>query len=218
MYTIHKYSENDNLTITLKNVRKYWQIISIDPGVDGFAIRIEKRNYDGIIETLVWQIVNCLTTEEKKTGIRVPGRFIDPTGYLNQYFTYYDNCHMVVIEKQLLINTQSVNMSKKIIDYFVAIFKKRPKDLQPVIYEVNPRIKSCMMDKYFKLNIKNYKNMKTRDINYCRHLLDIRNDKIGFEILQTYNKTHHDDMANILIQIEALFDLLKLPLTPYVLS
>lgn len=206
--------------------QNYYQVISIDPSIENFGFRIERRylNIDdptvtGKIDTLVYERITfeSKTNKTTKTG-RVIGGIVDNsnyyyqlydyiTRYLDQYSNYFPTTHFIIMEEQLPQQYKCVRVSQHVISYF--LLRKDRFTLCPHFIELNSDIKYSALGCPKGLNT-DFKKKWGQNVAY--ELSNRRKDTVALDILDSNTKL--DDLADTLIQIEAWFKLLDLPLTP----
>lgn len=202
-YLVHKYDHNYHKS-QAQWTDPYYQVVSIDPGIDNYAFRIERRYHTGQIIGLVYE--KTVFSKELKEAFLL-NLYYDLEQYLNKYLSYYTDCHYFIIEQQMAVNYQSVRIAQKTVDYFIEFAKKTPK--MPFVVEINSKMKSHVLGAPPGMN-RTY--LKKWDTAKARELLTIRNDQWSLSIMDDI-ATKLDDLADTVIQIEAFFKLLGLPLT-----
>ena len=97
------------------------RIISIDPGVTHYAIRVEERNVKkvDIITTIFYDKVGLKKDEQELTNDNESLLFTFIQRFLDDNKEKFIGCHMVIIEKQLPINYRAVRMSQHTLTYFM---------------------------------------------------------------------------------------------------
>ena len=190
------------------------RVISVDPGVTHYAIRVEERNIkrDDIIKTLLYDKIGLKKDEQELDKDNVCPVYSYISNYLDQYRELFKTCHMVIIEKQLPVNYRAVRMSQHTLTYFTILLK----DIEPqlaMFFEVNPTLKGRELGVPPNLN---ERGLKLWAVDKTRELLTDRNDVEGLEILNRKvkgRKEKKDDLADVVCQIEALFSYFDWPLT-----
>ena len=189
------------------------RIISIDPGVTHYAIRVEERNVKkiDIITTIFYDKVGLKKDEQELTSDNESLLFTFIQKFLDDNKEKFIGCHMVIIEKQLPINYRAVRMSQHTLTYFMILLKNRPE--LAMFFEVAPTLKGKELGAPPNIN---EKGLKLWAVEKARELLTIREDKVGLAILNRTvggKKEKKDDISDSLIQIEALFSFFGWPLT-----
>lgn len=177
-------------------IESYHQIVSIDPGIKNYAIRIEKR----VNETVTTIVMDKFSIETDNIICKTYQMLTD---FLNKYKEFYDYCDLIIIEKQLPKNYKAVRISQHTITYFSIYLLNKP--LLPIIIELDPKIKNKVLN--IPKNIKS-KQLKIWSVNKAKELLIQRNDYNGIKILNNFKK--QDDLSDTICQIEAFFLYLKL--------
>jgi hypothetical protein len=197
------------------------RVISIDPGVTHFAIRVEERNIKtvGPIITLHFDKVGLTKEEQELTKDLICPMFTFIGNYLDQYLDLFKTCHMVIIEKQLPVNYRAVRMSQHTLTYFMTHLKNIRPNLA-MFFEVVPQLKGRELGAHPTLN---EKGIKVWAVEKARELLINRNDHIGLEVLdrkdpKNKRKEKKDDLSDTVCQIEALFSYFGWPVTQKVVQ
>lgn len=187
--------------------QNYTQFISIDPGkIKNFAFRIERRYNDGRIIPIVFDKIDFSSHVTEGTTT-YNNSYEVLTELFNKYKQFYDDCHYMVIEKQLAINYQAVRVSQHTISWFSIYFHNKP--LLPAIVEVDPKLKGKYLNAPTGIN---EKGLKTWAVQKGRELLTLRGDTFSLGVLD-YFKNKQDDLCDTICQIEALMVYWGLPLT-----
>jgi len=178
-------------------------VVSIDPAKKNMGFRIERRNFgDHRINTIVWDKMNLVDEDP----VQCDFFYLRLTAYLQQYDDLVKDADLIIIERQLSINYQSVRMSQHVITYYLTKFPQIP------FADIDPHVKGWALSAppgLGKYALKQWAVEKAYD------LLTTRQDEKGLAVLETFRKKKHklDDLSDALIQIEALFKLWNLPLT-----
>src|SRR5665648_183799 len=120
----------------------YYRVISIDPGTNNFAFRIETRPsycygdpsnkyFHPRTEVLNKISFKQYVTDDKTGQSDVYSAVIN---FLDQYQEWFPSIHMVFVEKQMPFNYKMVRLSQHVITYFQLRLKDSP--LLPSILEV----------------------------------------------------------------------------------
>ena len=212
------YVAHNPHTISLDN--RKWpdriRIISIDPGVTYYAIRVEERNIKTVdtITTLHFDKVGLKKDLQELSDDLVSPIFSYIQTYLDGYLDLFRTCHMVIIEKQLPVNYRAVRMSQHTLTYFMVHLKNLTPNLA-MFFEVKPQLKGKELGAPPNLN---EKGIKQWAIQKSIELLSLRSDKYGLEVMDrkdpvTKRKEKKDDLADTVCQIEALFSSFGWPTT-----
>ena len=184
----------------------YYQIICIDPARKNYALRIERRYHDGYIEPKVFDKVSVEKFTEYD-GYKTTETYEEVTEFLNKYKEFYDDCHFMIIERQLPENYQATRIAQHTISYFSIVLHNKP--LLANIIEVASQLKGRM------LNVPKGTNkvqLKAWAVVQARELLTIRDDQYSLGVMNHFGKKQ-DDLADTVIMIEALMKLWGYPLT-----
>jgi hypothetical protein len=202
-------------------VQDYYQIVSIDPAIKNYCIRIERRYTNGKIIPIVYDKTNLIPNPDKKSKEKnqIENLKSDPnvqkaevtlyetlTNYLENFSSHYLESHFVVIERQLPHNYKAVRISQHSLSYF--FLKLRDVHLLPIVIEVDSKLKSRALGCPKGLNDRQNKAWL---IQKAIQLLEMRQDHYSLSILTKIRKK--DDYADTVCQIEALFVTLDLPPT-----
>ena len=192
------------------------RIISIDPGVTHYAIRVEERNikHNDVIKTLHFDKVGLKKDEQNLSIDNVCPVYSFIENYLDKYLELFKTCHMVIIEKQLPVNYKAVRMSQHSLTYFMIHLKNIYPNL-PLIFEVKPQLKGRELGVPPNLN---ERGLKLWAVEKARELLHDRADYDGLEVLNrkdpiTKRKEKKDDLSDTVCQIEAVCNIFGWPLT-----
>lgn len=176
----------------------YYQVVSIDPAFENYAIRIERRYTDGRIIPIVFYKASIFSVEEAEQNTIV-NTYQKLTKFLNQYKQFYFDCHFIIIEKQMPQNHQMCLVAQHTISYFSLLLEDAP--LLPSIILVDPKLKGRMLGAPKGIN---YTQLKAWSIEKAQELLKMRDDQYSMQIMQSFKKKM-DDLADTVCQIEAVF-------------
>lgn len=190
------------------------RIISVDPGITHYAIRVEERSTKsvGFIKTLLFDKIGLKKDDQVLSKDLVSPLYTFLMPFLDQHKELFKTCHMVVIEKQLPINYRAVRMSQHTLSYFMILMKNQVPEL-PMFFEIAPTLKGRELGVPPNLN---ERGLKLWAIEKARELMVDRSDKIGLAILDRKvngRKEKKDDLSDVVCQIEALFSYFNWPLT-----
>lgn len=176
----------------------YYQVVSIDPARKNYALRIERRYHNGWITPVVFDKVSIESIEELE-GVTIHNTYQMLTTFLDKYQTYYDDCHFIIIERQIPENYKAVRISQHSISYFS--LKLHDKPLLPSIVEVDPKLKGRVLGAPKGIS---KQQLKAWAVEKARNLLMIRLDNFSLDVLNHF-RTKQDDLSDTVCQIEALF-------------
>lgn len=180
----------------------HYQVVSIDPGIANYAIRVEHRIKNGKIRGLLYDKVKFNPPEDNINQV-----YSDVTNYLDQYRELFFNSHMIIVEQQLPFNYKSTRIMQHTISYFLIMLKDSP--LLPAIFELDPDLKYRLLG---APKIMNHNYLKTTwGPNKTEEILKWRGDTDSIKILRKGKK--QDDYADVVLQIEALFLFFNYPVT-----
>lgn len=179
--------------------RDFIRVMSIDPGKRNFCFRIEMRNLiSGKITPEVYERIDLI-------GTLVDGRvivdFINNNALiiLDTYISLILNCDLVIIERQMATNYKMVRFSQHVITYLMV--KLRDNSLKTVIMEIDSKMKTKILKAPKGLGAK---EVKKWSIERALEILTLRNDQNSLMIINKA-KTKKDDLADTVVQIEAVF-------------
>jgi hypothetical protein len=184
----------------------YLQFVSIDPARKNYALRIERRYHNGSIIPIVFDKI-AIASNKQEGNIMICETYQNLTNFLNKYRAFYEECHFIVIERQLPQNYQATRISQHSISYFSLLLADRP--LLPAIIEVDPKLKGKMLGAPKGINDK---QLKTWAVETARKLLVLRNDSYSLGVLNHFG-SKQDDLSDTICQIEALIIAWGLPPT-----
>lgn len=196
------------ISVTQRNwTQPYYQVISIDPAAkNNYALRIERRYHNGWITPVVYD--KTAIYEVRQEGeTTISNTYEVLTAFLTKYQQFYDDCHFVIIERQLPQNYQATRVAQHTITYFSLRLHNKP--LLPGIIEVDPKLKGKMLGAPKGIN---EKQLKSWAVVKARELLAIRQDTFSLEVLDHF-RNKQDDLSDTVLQIEAVFICWGLPST-----
>lgn len=176
----------------------YYQVVSIDPARKNYALRIERRYHNGWITPLVFDKVSIESFREEGNTM-ICDTYQVLTKFLSKYQQYYNDCHFVIIERQLPQNYKATRIAQHSISYFSICLYNKP--LLPSIIEVDPKLKGKMLGAPKGIGDK---QLKSWAIDKARELLTIRKDNFSLEVLDHF-RNKQDDLSDTVCQIEAVF-------------
>jgi hypothetical protein len=194
-YIIHKIHSIDESNRDW--TQGYKIIISIDPGIKNFALRIEKRYDNGYIEVLGFDKIDFSSYETGKDN--VSALYLEITRYLDTYIDIYRMCHVVVMEKQLPQNYKMVRTSQHVISYFS--FVLRDIETLPLLIEFDAKLKTKLLGCPPNLNLKGKKEWTIAKVMV---MLEERGDMESLSVIKNAPKRKQDDLSDIVAQIEAM--------------
>lgn len=185
------------------------QVVSIDPAIKNFAIRIEKIYNDGRIVPIRFgkydvagEIIDTTPKNKKFTLKNVEQltsrTFSNINNVLDEFQDKYEDCHYILIERQLPKNHKMVKVMQHIISYFSVVTKNMP--LLPWIVEIDPKLKGAI----FGFGKCDYNVLKKKTTTLVREILTNRDDNVSLGIMDFW-KSKQDDLADTVIMILAFF-------------
>lgn len=180
-----------------------FKIVSIDPAKKNIGFRIEERNFcNHHIKTIVWDKKNLVDDDAPQSDLF----YLRLVLYLEQFDHEVKDADLIIFERQLSINSQSLSVSYSILSYYLSKFPHIP------IADVDPHLKGWMLGAPKGLN--KY-GLKQWAVEAAYDLLMTRRDEVGLAIMNGFKKKKQklDDLADSLIMIEALCILWGYPKT-----
>lgn len=176
----------------------YYQVVSIDPALVNYAIRIERRYMDGRIIPIVFY-KGVVHSDQETDNNTIVYTYRKLSEFLDKYKQFYFDCHYIIIEKQMPQNFQVVTIEHYTIAYFSNLLFDSP--LLPSIISVDPKLKGKMLGVPKGLT---YTQLKAWSVQKAHELLKARGDTYSLGVLQEFKKKM-DDLSDVVIQIEAVF-------------
>ena len=170
----------------------YYQVAGIDPAVkSNLCFWIERRYVlTGRVETL---IAKHKAFDDLPEGLS-PHAWI--TKFFDIYFALFNQCHMVLIEKQQVTeNIKGMLIGQDIIAYFITKLRNNP--LCTLIYEVNSRMKT------HEFAGPTGPDVKPWAVAFVIELLALRKDSFSIQLMHTFPRVQ--DSCDIKLMIEAFF-------------
>lgn len=206
LYTIY-HCHNTIEPVVWNNRTDYYRIFSIDPGRRNFCFRVERR--DLITGNITMELYEKIDLIGSKNDTRVIIDYVyrNVIDILEKYKNIIIGCHLVIIERQLHINYKMVRFSQHVITCLMMMLKNN--SIKTVIMEISPLLKTKQFGVRGKLG---KKEVKDWSIEKAHELLTSREDIRSLDILKKA-KSKKDDLADTVVQIEAVFNLFELPCT-----
>jgi hypothetical protein len=172
--------------------KDYVNVISIDPAILNYAIRIERRYKNGDVKTIVFHKISISDKTDYDNSCNNLFTFLDK---LKKHFI---TINFVIMEKQPNLNPKIERIAAYTIAYFVRELKNLP--LLPSIFEINSKLKGRMLNVPKKLK---RIELKKWGIEVATSMLEDREDTFSLDILAGEKKK--DDLCDTVIQSEAFF-------------
>lgn len=214
-YIIHDPHISDHQKKNWSNC-KFIRIISIDPGTKHLAIRIEKRilveletekfnGHNVITEYMKIFNLSPYTEDEFKVSRLLGAIYIA----LDSLSSYFNQLHIVIIEKQMVHNPKMLKMATAIHMYFVCKLRDLP--LLPLIISLDPKVKTRFL--LAPSDIKGrYHQTKAWGIQKALKILKVRGDTNAIDMITNCKGVNKkDDLADTIIQSEAFCIMMGLP-------
>lgn len=181
-----------------KWTQPYYQVVSIDPARKNYALRIERRYHNGWITPVVFDKVSIESIQQEGDTV-ICNTYQVLTEFLSRYEQFYDECHFIIIERQLPQNYKATRIAQHSISYFSLRLNNKP--LLPSIVEVDPKLKGKVLGAPKGINDK---QLKTWAVEKARELLTMRKDEFSLQVLDHF-RNKQDDLSDTVCQIEAVF-------------
>ena len=225
-FTVHQPVEGSAWPSWWDNItNKKLRIISIDPGITHFCLRIEERigtqlNTIQFVKTNVGDRTN-LKKKKVSNNMEIPNiigeksedKLIDKkysTAFNHPFYVYgritrlldtidLSKVDIVIIESQMKINYKMTRLGQHIIGYFIN--KAIHNNLNYLIVEVEPKLKTMFCQT-------KPDNVKKWAVDEARRIATERNDVEGMKLLELKGKVN--DFADTLVQVETFFKYITL--------
>ena len=189
----------------------YLNVVSIDPGITNFGFRIETRYADGRVITIEMSRY-CF-----QKSIQIEGYYNslyqDVTSWLDNYKTAFYNSHVIIIERQLPENYQSLRLSQHLVSYFISLLLGNP--IEPLLVEIDPKAKYKYLSAPTGYNKKALKEWGT---SLALQILEERKDTSAIALIYgtkgIRGQKKQDDLSDTIIQIEAFWKIFNIPIIP----
>lgn len=179
-------------------IQDYTQVISIDPARKNYAMRVERRFKNGKIIPVVFDKTEIEDIVEENDYI-ICNTFQKLTYFLDKYASVYEDCHYVIVERQLPQNYKATRIAQHTLSYFSLKLFNKP--LLPSLIEVDPKLKGKMLGAPKGITDK---QLKTWAIEKARDILTKRSDEYSLSVLNYFSRKQ-DDLSDTVCQAEALF-------------
>lgn len=173
------------------NLNHFIKIVSIDPGIKNFAIRIERINFLNKLDYTV-EYFDLIQIEENKnvSKLTLIKKLNDVLISLNESM---NDSHFILIEEQLGVNSKLIVIFHHMLSYFLNCGRYESCN----VVAVNPKFKSK------KLNFPKFKGkeLKKYTVKYIIDLFEERNDVESLRRIKSTKK--QDDLADTKAMIES---------------
>src|SRR3990167_917434 len=107
---VHYCPENsNNFDISPLNKLPFIQIFSVDPGTKNYALRIERRYFNGFIETRVFELID-LIREKEDVEIATESSYFNLIRVLDYFWSEISLCHICIVERQIPPNYKPISI------------------------------------------------------------------------------------------------------------
>ncbi len=198
------YDPRDGLQAPLPSNQGYQQFFSVDPARKNLGVRIERRYSNGAIIPIYFYKFNAGMDKHKA--------YVKISSFLDSFLHLIRECHWAIIEKQISKNYSAVRISQHIISYLLEHLKDN--QVHTLIIEIDPKIKGRVLGAPQGIT---YQQLKEWAVYYSRNLLLARGDYFSLQVMDHFSKKQ-DDLADTIVQVEALCILWNFPRTLYTLK
>lgn len=209
-YTLHEIQDESTINRDWKSINEI-TVLSIDPGVTNFGLRIEKRPFGSD----VWKVKvksysnTCFKDYQTNPETNTSALYRSISEYLDSFKSKLLKAHLILIERQLPINYNMVRVSQHIISYLITILSKS--EIHPLILEIDSSGKTCILGAPKKLTprqVKDWSVEKALQLSY------IRKDWHSFYAIINATRNKTDDLSDVMVQIESICSLFDWGTTP----
>ena len=185
----------------------FYQFIAIDPAIENFGFRIERRYKDGTIQGEVMYRCKFTANEEvdgktKKVNVHKDNleniTIQECTKFLDEFDSWYDDTHFILVEQQMIENWYSTRIMQHVFTYFIMMFRDGKRGKIPIIAEVNSKLKGLQLGYTWRCGL----TLKEWAVERAEEFLQTRDDKFSLKMLNQTSKKK-DDMSDVVIMIEA---------------
>lgn len=186
------------------------KVISIDPGIQNYCIRVEERPFKkGIIKPIITHLYDKLKLKKVDVGLENNNKcnhYQLLTNYLDTHLELFKQCNLVIIERQMPFNYKATRIAQHTITYFMTLLRNLQQHI--IIIEVDSKLKGKELGAHPHMRDMDIKQWAIQEAN---RLLTLRNDVFSLNKIKKERKK--DDLCDTVCQIEAFFKHMKWPLT-----
>lgn len=179
----------------------YVQVASIDPAINNCAMRIERWYADKRIVPIYYAYVSFIYTD----GENISTLIRQITDYLDAYKSYFQQCHYIIMERQLPICYNALCISEMMLTYFNITL--RDTGMLADIFEISGKLKGKPLGMPKGLD---KPTRKKWSVAKARQQLSMRGDEWSLNVIDTAAKK--DDLGDVITMIIGLF--IKIGLVP----
>jgi hypothetical protein len=209
-FKVSKREEPDKGWYTLFNSRvverpewkslEYYQIASIDPATNNFAMRIDRWWISGKNTGQIIPIVFEKVSFKAEDPVNCNLVYDRLTNFLTRFTFELKNCHYIISERQLMQNYKAVRIST----HALAVISTLTVGYG-IIIEVNPKLKGWRLGAPKGLT---ERQLKEWAVEKAAEILEERGDRWSLDILKKTKKK--DDLSDTVVQAVALVNLLEI--------
>jgi hypothetical protein len=171
----------------------FYQVVAIDPAPDNFALRIERRHFNGLIEPIAFEKVKV-----KDVSGGTCSTYNNISLFLNKYSEHYKETTHAIVEKQPPLCEDNIRIAQHVISYFT--FALSSSKYYAYIVELAAHKKGTMLGAPRGLKYYHFKKWTT---SKAIELFIARKDEVSLKIIRSAKKK--DDYADAALLIEVFF-------------
>lgn len=189
------------------------RVISVDPGLTNFCIRVEERPYqvemcdDYTIKPLLYEKLKLKRDEIGLDQHQQSHHYTYLINFLDQHLDVFKTCHMMIIERQMPFNYKATRIAQHVISYMMINCRNLATSF--LIFEVDSKLKGRELGAGSNLNDRGIKQWA---VEVAHEILGLRHDDWSLKVLAK-SKKKQDDLADTVCQAEALFKHMQWPIT-----
>lgn len=186
------------------------KVISVDPGILNFCIRVEERPFKkgvkGNIKTLLYDKLKLKKVDVELEGNHRCNHYQILTNYLDKHAELFKQCDLVIIERQMPFNYKATRIAQHTITYFMMLMRNL--EQHTMIVEVDSKLKGKELGAHPHLRDMDIKQWAIQEAD---RILKLRNDVYSLDKIKKERKK--DDLCDTVCQVEAFFKHMDWPLT-----
>jgi len=182
--------------------------VSIDIAIKNFAIRREVWHSHKDVKPELFHKINFAGEKESGTASINPDVLVSANDFLNEIFEeHIKTANIILIERQLAVSPKNRSMFDLVLNFIISRRKYLKEDV--ILMDINPKAKSKILRPKVRMTSN---ELKKWCIDEAMKILEKRNDEWSIKWLQHHkgtSKTKADDLADTVIQMEALYQLIN---------
>lgn len=182
------------------------QCVSIDPAIKHFAIRVENRLPNGNVVPLYFNKVDFSkyenSAERSGTSTVSPEILKSASSLISGILELLKESRLIVIERQMAINVKSSKIFQHVLSTLLVHVNNFNHPC--VITDVSPKLKGTVLGAPKKIT---QNELKKWGVDTALEILEKRGDDFSSKVILHHKgrtKTKGDDLADTIIQLEAL--------------